>query len=179
MIVGIVAAKENSSRFPGKNVFPVRGAPLFWHSVSPLLAATEVDDVVVATDSPAIQAYCEGHGVRVHWRHRNAARAEEPLLNVLRQAYQSLDPEYEAIVSIMANCPGHQPAAIDAAVRMLRERDLKEVRSFNAAGDESGILVLRRDVLLDAPQVSTYMGAIISDVREVHFRSDLHELPPR
>ena len=58
MVVGIVAAKENSNRFPGKNNYMVDGEPMFWHSVKPLLDSDKVDDVYVITDSDYIKSYC-------------------------------------------------------------------------------------------------------------------------
>ena len=57
MIVGIVAAKAHSNRFKDKNVHLVDGIPLFWHSVQPLLSASKVDRVCVATDSEFIKDY--------------------------------------------------------------------------------------------------------------------------
>ena len=59
MILGLVAAKDNSNRFPGKNKHIYDGAPLFWHSVQPLLDSEKVDDVYVITDSDYIKFYCE------------------------------------------------------------------------------------------------------------------------
>ena len=59
MILGLVAAKATSKRFPGKNKHILNGEPLFWHSVKPLLNSKLVDDVYVITDSKYIKEYCE------------------------------------------------------------------------------------------------------------------------
>ena len=173
MNVGIVPAKAHSSRFPGKNEFVVRGAPLFWHSVQPLLDARRVDRVVVATDSPTIAAFSQQRGVEVIRRARNAAIDDESLFSVLRHAYMQLDEEYDLVVSIMANCPGHVAEDVDAAIALVESRRLREVRSFNRQGEESGLLVLRREVVQGATEISAYMGAVWSDVREIHYREDV------
>jgi len=50
MILGLVAAKSNSIRFPGKNKHMYNGKPLFWYSVETLLDSN-VDDVYVITNN--------------------------------------------------------------------------------------------------------------------------------
>ena len=177
MIVGMVAAKHDSRRFPGKNRALHRGAPLFWHSVQALLDAEQVDRVVVGTDSQEIRDYCEERAVDVVWRPTAAAEPDAPLLTVLRFMYQHLDEQPELVVSIMANCPGHRPEVVDQAITKMREDDLMEVRSFNAEGDESGLLVLKPEVVANKPEISSYLGAVRSDVREVHRREDLPDVP--
>ena len=47
-VIGIICAKGESARFPGKNKHVHDGTPLFWHSVRPLLESKLVDDVYVA-----------------------------------------------------------------------------------------------------------------------------------
>lgn len=173
MILGVVAAKHDSKRLPGKNRIPVRGRPLFWHSVQPLLDATLVDQVCVATDSDEIREYAEARNVGVVWRPKNAARPDAPLLSVLRFALESSDEEYSFVASIMANCPGHVGTTVDEAIRMAQKQSLREVRSFNREGAESGLLVLTREAVLESASISVYMGAIASDVNEIHVQEDL------
>jgi len=172
-IIGMVAAKADSRRFPAKNRVLLHGQPLFWHSVQPLLDATLVDRVLVGTDSEEIRDYCVQRDVEVVWRPRAAAEPEAPLLRVLHFMYEHLDDYPELVVSIMANCPGHTPEVVDQAIRKMREGGLLEVRSFNAAGDESGLMVLRPEVVAERRAISSYLAAVHSDVREVHFAEDL------
>lgn len=173
MILGVVAAKHDSKRLPGKNRISVGGKPLFWHSVQPLLNATLVDDVCVATDSDEIREYAEARSVRVVWRPKNAARSDAPLLSVLRFALESSDEDYDFVASIMANCPGHAGGTVDEAIRMAQSQSLREVRSFNSEGAESGLLVLSRETVLERASISVYMGAITSNVNEIHVPEDL------
>ena len=80
MIVGLVAAKNNSNRFPGKNKFIYNNKPLFWHSVEPLLHSSLIDDVYVITDSTEIQDYCKLNNVKTIWRPKNATRNDDKLI---------------------------------------------------------------------------------------------------
>lgn len=50
-IVALVPMRHNSQRVPGKNYRPLAGKPLYQHIIETLLAVTEIDEVVVNTDS--------------------------------------------------------------------------------------------------------------------------------
>ena len=169
-IVGLVAVKANSKRFPGKNLYKHKGFPLFFHSVKPLIESTLVDEVYVITNTaPA------GAGYKIIWRPKNASRDEDKLINVLRFGYYRLDEEYDAVVTIMANCPGHTVNSVDSAIILLKDKKLKEVRSFNKAGEESGLMVFSKTLMEVNSDISYYMGGIVSDVKEIHYKEDLDE----
>lgn len=173
MILGLVAAKDHSNRFPGKNKYIHEGVPLFWHSVKPLLECVDVDEVYVITDSPTIKDYCSEKGVGVIWRPKNASRDEDKLISVLRFGYYSLDTSYDITIGVMANCPGHKPESISRAVSLMKRENLREVRSFNSNGSESGLLVLSRQLMEDNMDISYYIGSVTSEVTEVHTLEDL------
>jgi CMP-N-acetylneuraminic acid synthetase len=171
--VGIVCAKSNSNRFPNKNIHELDGAPMFWHSVQPLLESDRVDEVYVATDSKFIKEYCENRGVKIVWRKENAIHDQEPLLGVLRFAYKNIDKRYENIITIMANCPFHSVEAVDKAVDLIGDESLLEIRSFNSSGEESGLMVFKEEVILNNTQLSSHIGFVDSDVKEIHYKEDL------
>ncbi len=53
-IVGIIPARYASSRFPGKPLAPIAGKPLIQHVVEQCQRATELSEVIVATDDTRI-----------------------------------------------------------------------------------------------------------------------------
>lgn len=61
-IVGIIPARYDSSRFPGKPLVPIAGKPLIQHVVEQCRRATALAEVVVATDDDriqqAVQSFC-------------------------------------------------------------------------------------------------------------------------
>ena len=174
MILGLVAAKDNSNRFSGKNKHIHNGEPLFWHSVKPLLDS-KVDDVYVITDSDYIKSYCEERSVKVIWRPKNAQRDEDKLVSILRFGYYSLNKDYDVIVSLMANCPGHKVDIINDGIDLLINKNLREVRSFNKNGEESGMLIFSKDIVQNNFDISYYIGGLVSDVNEIHYKDDLNE----
>jgi len=179
MIVGIVAAKENSNRFPGKNKHKYEGVPLFWHSVRPLIESEKVDKVYVISDSKDIIEYCTDEGVETIPRPGNMSHDDTPIYQVIRYAYNSLSEQADIVISIMANCPGHTVDDVDGALSMLENTDLQEVRSYSLRRktpwgyEEGGLLAFRENVLVDKPEVSVYCGAVITGAKEVHYKSDL------
>ena len=175
MILGLVAAKDNSNRFPGKNKHIYNEEPLFWHSVQPLLDSEKVDDVYVITDSDYIKSYCEERSVGVIWRPKNSTRDEDKLVSILRFGYYNLDKDYDVVVSLMANCPGHSVDIINDGIDLLKNKNLREVRSFNKDGEESGMLIFSKDIVQNNFDISYYIGGLISDVKEIHYEEDLNE----
>jgi CMP-N-acetylneuraminic acid synthetase len=173
-VVGIVVAKNKSSRLPGKNYYPVDGYPMFWHSVSCLLNSKYVDKVYVATDDEDnIASYCKERGVNVIKRGINSSQPEEPLFDVIKFSYKSIDSRYDIVANIMANSIGHQPGDLDNAIELLVAKGLKEVRSYSEENVENGILILDSSVVFEKHQLSSYVGMIQNNAKEIHYINDL------
>lgn len=171
--LGIVVAKAQSKRFKNKNLYKINGYPMFWYSVKPLLESNLVDDVVVATNSSIIKEVCENANVPVVWRPKNASESEEPLLKVLNYVYKSLNKKYDNIICILANAPGHTSECVNKAIKLMKKHNLKEVRSFDNNGLENGLLLFKESVILENVNMSTYLGGIVNNVKEIHYKSDL------
>ena len=173
--VGIIIAKENSIRFPGKNYFTVNGKPMFYHNVELLKNCKEIEDVFVCTDSPYIRKYCVENNVRVIFRGQNVSHDEQPFLDVLKFAYQSIFNRFDYIVSILANTIGHTQESLDSAVSLAVENDISDLRSFDDTGKESGIIILKESVILNNASISAHMGAVTSNGKEIHYKEELNE----
>lgn len=173
-VLGIVCAKSKSARFPDKNKYIHDGAPLFWHSVRPLLESKLVDDVYVATDSHDIAEYCKKNDVEIVFRGVNANFTDEPLMGVLNYCLKSVDKIYDAVITIMANCPNHSVGDVDNAIIKFRDHGaLKEVRGFDKQGIETGLLLFDSNVVKSNFSISSHIGSVLSDGYEVHYKQDL------
>lgn len=172
-VVGLVAAKENSNRFPNKNIHMVNEVPMFMNSVQPMLDSNMVDEVYVITDSKFIKSYCDENGIGVIWRTKNATRDEDKLITILRYGYYNLDIEYDIVVSLMANCPGNQTSDIDNGIDTMIKHKLKEVRGFGTDGVENGLMILDKEILQSNRDVSYYLGGVITNGKEIHYKKDL------
>ena len=61
-LVALVPMRHHSQRVPGKNYRPLAGKPLFHHILETLLSVSEIDQVVVDTDSEPVM-----DGLRQHF----------------------------------------------------------------------------------------------------------------
>jgi len=176
VFVGLIAVKKDSKRFKNKNIHPVNGVPMFWYSVAPLLKSSQVDDVYVLTNSEYVVEYCKDRGVNTIWRPENASRSEDKMVNVLRYGYYNLEKSYDGVITIMANCPGHNVDQVNTAINRMVDQKLDEVRSFNHLGEESGLIIFSKKIMESNQDVSYYMGCTIDEVIEIHYESDLDKL---
>lgn len=62
-ILGIIPARYNSSRFPGKVLALLGDKPLFWHVYNAALLSGVLDEVCVAADHVIIQDTCRKYGI--------------------------------------------------------------------------------------------------------------------
>lgn len=64
-IVGVIPARYQSSRFPGKPLADICGKPMIWWVYQQVKQVKELDEVYVATDDNRIADVCEQYGVKV------------------------------------------------------------------------------------------------------------------
>jgi spore coat polysaccharide biosynthesis protein SpsF len=112
-VVGIVQARMNSTRLPGKVMAPIGGTPLLGRLLDRLAQCRLLDSVCVATtvhpiDAPVAEL-CRARGVACH-------RGSE--LDVLQRFHDAARTERaEVVVRITGDCPLLDPALVDAHVR--------------------------------------------------------------
>ena len=64
-IVGIIPARYQSSRFPGKPLALINGKPMIWWVYKQASRVTEFDELMVATDSDKIYDACREYDINV------------------------------------------------------------------------------------------------------------------
>lgn len=175
-VVAIIPVKENSNRFPGKNYHLIDGVPLFWYSVKPFLESRFVHDIYVSTNSPYVEEYCKKNNVGIIFRGINCSDDNEPLLDVLKFSYKTLNQAYDVVATIMANCPLHKARDVDEAVLKIEKPDVMEVRGFNSNGQESGLLVFKSKIVTENLQISSHIESINTNGKEIHYLSELQEI---
>lgn len=63
MILGIIPARQNSRRLPGKNTRMLCGKPLIAWTIEAALTCGALDEVLVSSDDPAVRDIAEQWGV--------------------------------------------------------------------------------------------------------------------
>ena len=64
-IIGVIPARYQSSRFPGKPLADICGKPMIWWVYQQAKKVEEFDDVVVATDDSRIADVCKQYDINV------------------------------------------------------------------------------------------------------------------
>lgn len=64
-IIGVIPARYQSSRFPGKPLADIMGRPMIWWVYQQCMKVPELSEVYVATDDERIFSTCEQLGIRV------------------------------------------------------------------------------------------------------------------
>ena len=112
--VGIIPARWNSTRFPGKPLHPIAGKPLLKHVWECCLRAKSLDLVVIATDDMRIAEAAFNWGAEValtSTRHRSGT---DRIAEVARKA-----KHFAFIVNIQGDEPLIDPRLIDRIVEKL------------------------------------------------------------
>ena len=63
--VGIIPARYQSSRLPGKPLVDICGKPMIWWVYQEALRVREIDEIFVATDDDRISRVCGSYGMKV------------------------------------------------------------------------------------------------------------------
>jgi spore coat polysaccharide biosynthesis protein SpsF len=115
-VVGVVQARTQSTRLPGKVLLPIEGRPMLERMLARLVRARSLDELVVATtclevDRP-ITAVAAGMGLR--WV------AGHPTDLIERHAEAARLAAADVVVKIPSDCPLVDPAIVDQVVGVFR-----------------------------------------------------------
>ncbi len=99
---GIIPARYESSRFPGKPLAEIMGKPMFWHVYDRAIQCPQMSSVTLATDDERIFEAAEKHDVPVVMTASNHQSGTDRVLEAARK----LDIDAESVV---VNIQGDEP----------------------------------------------------------------------
>lgn len=167
--VVIVCAKKESKRFPKKNRQLIRGV------VDQILMLSGIDKVVISTDDKEIlRMYPRSTRVKKLEREYNSLEPEDSLFNIALWSYYSLNEPYDIVIIANPNVVNFKKRAVYEAIQVLIKKNRNEVRTYDINGVENGLIVMKRDYFLKRAY-SSYVGAIITDAKEIHYEAELDE----
>lgn len=153
---GLLFVKTDSKRLKDKNYLKL-GDKAMWEY--PFLSIVEA----------GLPCFTYHQGIN---RPDNASQSEEPIFQCIKWAYKSLFESFDAVVCILANCPMITSNDVKRAIKTYEQLGVKELRSFDKHGKESGLLILDTQYVLDKHEISTYQGSIHIESIEIHTKSD-------
>jgi 3-deoxy-manno-octulosonate cytidylyltransferase (CMP-KDO synthetase) len=106
---GIIPARYQSTRFPGKPLADIAGRPMIWHVFNQASQCPELSAVVLATDDERIRSTAEKFGIPVIM-----TRADHPsgTDRVLEAANRMDLPADAVVINIQGDEPALQPAML-------------------------------------------------------------------
>lgn len=130
-ILGIIPARGGSKGIKNKNIIELAGKPLISYSITALKNAEYVNRVVVTTDSDEIATIAKQYGAEVPFmRPSELAQDNSPTYPAIKHAVLEMEKlgfRADYIVTAQPTYPLVQPKEIDAAVKMVIEKNADSV----------------------------------------------------
>jgi 3-deoxy-manno-octulosonate cytidylyltransferase (CMP-KDO synthetase) len=114
---GIIPARFDSERFPGKPLAEILGKPMFWHVYRRARQCPEMVRVVLATDDERIRAAAAALGVEVVMTRRDHPSGTD---RVLEAAQKLRLPPNSIVVNIQGDEPALNPDLLTQLIQPFR-----------------------------------------------------------
>lgn len=115
--IGIIPARLQSSRLPGKMLLKESGKPLIQYAWEAAKLAQKLDDVIIATDSEEIVVVARDFGAKVSLTGDHPSGSDR-IAEVVRRDC----PDATLVVNVQGDEPELEPAVIDQLVSAMQQR---------------------------------------------------------
>lgn len=138
----IIPARYDSTRFPGKPLYPLKGIPLIQHVYENATHARLADDVLVATDSETILEKVisfGGRAVMTNGRHQSGTDRIAEIAHAI---------DYDIIVNVQGDEPLIRPEMIDDVIALLEDKNasigtlIKKIQNPHEIADPNVVKVV-------------------------------------
>ena len=145
---GIIPARYQSARFPGKPLAEIAGRPMIWHVFDQARQCPELSSVVLATDDDRIRSVAEKYEIPVVM-----TRADHPSgTDRVREAARKMDlPADAVVINIQGDEPVLEPAMLTELVRPFSKPEVvvttlaRKIDSREAASPDQVKVVLAQN----------------------------------
>ena len=114
--VVIIPARYESTRFPGKPIYPLKGMPIIQYVYNNSKLSHLADDVIVATDSEKILEKVQAFGGKAIMTDKKHPSGTDRIAEVAKSV------DYEIIVNVQADEPLIRPEMIDDVIALLDDK---------------------------------------------------------
>jgi len=121
MIVGVIPARLESTRFPHKILFPINNRPMLAHVYDRAIEARKLDKVIVAVDSSITKDVLRDYGIDVVM----TSAEHQSGTDRIAEAVKSID--YDVVINLQADEPYLDPNLIDILVDSFIDDEVKIV----------------------------------------------------
>ena len=121
-VVGIIPARMQSSRLPGKMLLAETGRPLIQHTWEAACRAQRLDHVIIATDSSEIADVAQGFGSQVVLTGEHPSGTDR-----IAEVVRSSCPDATLLINIQGDEPELDPGCIDTLIEAMHSRSEVEM----------------------------------------------------
>lgn len=133
--VGIIPARYNSVRFPGKPLADINGKPMIQHVYKRAKQAKLLDVVVVATDDRRIEKAVIDFGGECYMTSKEHQSGTDRIVEVVKY-WDSFD----IVLNIQGDEPLIRPEMLDSLVRAMKEDDKLQVATLGTSLKDQDII---------------------------------------
>ena len=140
-IICIIPARMESTRFPGKPMFKIKGTPMIEHVFRNVKRSRVLSDVVVATCNKEIFDHISKIGGVAVMTSKSHKRASDRCYEALRKIERERKKKYEIIVMVQGDEPMVNPNMINEAVKpMIKDKSINVINLMSKITDEKDFL---------------------------------------
>jgi CMP-N,N'-diacetyllegionaminic acid synthase len=136
-ILALIPARGGSKRIAGKNIRPLGGRPLILWSINAARGISEICDIMVSTDEPAIAEIARNAGVLVPWlRPAELASDTATSVDVALHALDWYEKEkgiVDGLLLLQPTSPFRSRATIDRGIQLFHKHNCRTVIGVSPA----------------------------------------------
>ncbi|NNG02446.1 MAG: 3-deoxy-manno-octulosonate cytidylyltransferase [Desulfobacteraceae bacterium] len=172
--VGIIPARYNAKRFPGKPLVSILGKPMIWHVYQRAVRCRELERVVVATDDERIRYSSEALNIPVMMTCPDHATGTDRVL----EAAQTMKLAAETVVvNIQGDEPAIEPDMISQLVQPFSDARVQVTTMARKIGAEDARNPDRVKVTLSRDNDALYFSrSLIPYHRDAQQQTYLHHI---
>ena len=135
MILGLICARKNSKRLPGKNLLKINNKSLLARSVEQGISCKKIDKVIVSTDCPIIAQEGKKYGADIPFlRPSSLALDKTPEWKVWKYTIEHFgSSQVTALVILPTTAPLRQVGDIDNAINIYNNQSCDGVLTVTEA----------------------------------------------
>ena len=122
-ILAVIPARAGSRGIPNKNIRIIGGHPLIYYAINNAKRSKLITDIVVSTDSPAVEIIAKQMGVGIRIRGERLCADDVTLDAVIYDAIPE-GKKWDYIVTLQPTSPTLRVETLDAAIAYAAEHDL-------------------------------------------------------
>lgn len=115
--------KGGSKGIPRKNIVPILGKPLIWHSIKRSLESKFINETIVSTEDEEIAKISWMYGAKVFPRPKELAQDETPTPPVILHVLSKLNTKSDYVVILEPTSPFRRKNDLDDAIRKIVDED--------------------------------------------------------